>query len=527
MTKDKQNTLLILSFLLVVWYGYTVTIGQAGQLSARFQDLFSTDPLDILPSAVMVLPLLLAAFGVLYGIALAFLNNRKGEPIQKSILSTLLCTGVLLASFYPPFWQPIASVPQPIVPRNGIKKDYWPNGQLKSEEPVVNGRFHGTARYFWANGKPYSAFRWKNGNYDGSRTLFRDDGSVEQQASAKDGARHGVDQWFNPDGTLQLLEIYDNGVLLFSRQFGQPAREIVPGVYMKAYFSDLPPYGKLFGIINAPIPFQKELADAARTASVSAEGCSTVSLEGEEANFKQFYGDFYKDLRSNICQEGDLSTLRSLFTKAAPFLDPKKLAFYKDDLDSDGMPDLLLGLVSRDKQGDPYFGFYYINFKQDPIQMHFKGPYLVGRWHAVGRFGSDPQGKVVFVRYQSCTECEPGVYLDAVDFRTTEMGMPFFFDYSGGKGRFKLGIEYELPGRGHSIDAEVETRIPRTQTKDGPWLLQRFALLGEDEKAGDLKPTGEFEWWAFSCDGMKCGAKMALGELPAEFAEMWTNGKIL
>ena len=76
-------------------------------------------------------------------------------------------------------------------------------------------------------------------------------------------------------------------------------------------------------------------------------------------------------------------------------------------------------------------------------------------------------------------------------------------------------IEYWLPGMGHSIEAKVETRLPKP-TASGPHLLQYFDV--ED---------GEDEWWSFSCTGLRCSPQMFEGKPPAWFVEAWENAASL
>jgi len=375
----------------------------------------------------------------------------------------------------------------------------------------------GLAHYWWPNGRLYSAVRWTNGQYDGVRLLFRKDGSIRRQASARKGVRHGVDQWFNPDGTLDVIQDHYNGVLTRQRHFGIPESSSIVDVY-----SGLPPYGQLFSLIQAPRTRQQELTDAIRHASISREGCATV------APLKDYE---YSDLHGNICNEADRATLTSLLTQATPFLDPTRLAFYKDDLDGDGAPDLLVGYVAISRTfPDPFFAFYFISFKHEQLVIRLNGPYLNGRWHAFAPFGPAPKGKTVFVRYQSCTSCHFGLYLETVNFQMSETGAPFLFGaYRSDKQKqkdirsFRSSIEYTLPGRGHSVDAEVETKIINRSHPRNPSIIQKFTILKEEE----LKPTGEVEWWLFSCQELQCPSNPILGKLPVAYAKLWKQGQKL
>jgi hypothetical protein len=89
--------------------------------------------------------------------------------------------------------------------------EYWPNGKLKSEEPLMNGVRNGVGQYFHDNGKLYGKIPWKDGKKNGVFKLFRPDGTLEQVLSYVDGAVHGEIQWFKEDGTLQAKSVFQHG----------------------------------------------------------------------------------------------------------------------------------------------------------------------------------------------------------------------------------------------------------------------------------------------------------------------------
>jgi len=99
---------------------------------------------------------------------------------------------------------------EPLTP-DTIKREYWPNGALKQEEPMVRGQIHGLARYWFDNGKPYGEIPWKQGRKHGRFMLYRPDGTPEQSLSYKDGQPHGVLAWYNGDGSLQQKWLYVDG----------------------------------------------------------------------------------------------------------------------------------------------------------------------------------------------------------------------------------------------------------------------------------------------------------------------------
>ncbi len=84
-------------------------------------------------------------------------------------------------------------------------------GQVRSDEPLVNGMIHGVARYYHENGVPYAEIPFLNGEKHGSFKLFRADGTIEQNLSYKNGKPHGLLQWHDSQGNLIQREVYIEG----------------------------------------------------------------------------------------------------------------------------------------------------------------------------------------------------------------------------------------------------------------------------------------------------------------------------
>ncbi len=90
----------------------------------------------------------------------------------------------------------------------GYNREYWPNGKIKSEEPLVYGKPHGMAHYTFDNGKKYADIPWKNGKKHGVFTLLRADGSREMRLSYRNGTLYGVSEWYNEAGNLRQRALY-------------------------------------------------------------------------------------------------------------------------------------------------------------------------------------------------------------------------------------------------------------------------------------------------------------------------------
>ncbi|PZP54710.1 MAG: hypothetical protein DI586_09080 [Micavibrio aeruginosavorus] len=89
----------------------------------------------------------------------------------------------------------------------------WPNGNVKSEEPLVNGQINGMGKYWWENSKNYGEIPWLNGQKHGSFILYTQNGQPDAKLTYKNGKQHGVSEWY----MLKQKWVYING---------QPAKQL-------------------------------------------------------------------------------------------------------------------------------------------------------------------------------------------------------------------------------------------------------------------------------------------------------------
>ena len=94
-----------------------------------------------------------------------------------------------------------------------MREDRWPNGQIRSREPIVDGKVQGIGEYTHANGRPYARIPWKNGEKHGRFKLYRDDGTLESDLSYKNGQPHGMLRWYDAKGELTIEREYVDGRL--------------------------------------------------------------------------------------------------------------------------------------------------------------------------------------------------------------------------------------------------------------------------------------------------------------------------
>jgi hypothetical protein len=276
-------------------------------------------------------------------------------------------------------------------------------------------------------------------------------------------------------------------------------------VTFKQYYQGLPNFEKSGPFSEENLLLQKELRNALDKISISEQMCPKESLG---------YIDYISSGIVRVCKSADHVILSSIISKMAPSLKPNNFKFWIAPTDKER--DLIVGYTVYDPTyNDPYFSVWLLKWTGSRYRIHYAGHFLAGDLHAIRTFG--PQRvKTIFVRFQSCTECCPWIYLIGLDFSVDPDGRAFQFTYSEDHSSWRPEIEYVLPGKGHSIDATVETRIPMVVSKEIPHLIQNFKIEGGGE-----------EWWIFKCAEYKCDFELYTEGLPPKYQKIWQDAEKL
>lgn len=273
-------------------------------------------------------------------------------------------------------------------------------------------------------------------------------------------------------------------------------------------------YDSMPAFTNHDAAIVQKLRVAVQNAKPALQGCNAGKVKVQKG--------WIVRLTSNVCERAKRDEMLKLLAALAPALAENttlRLASFK----SSDTPDLVVIHydIHADQQvpdnGYPFLSLWRLRFtSSNTYEAPYAGGFLNGSIHTIRNFGVSTKEQVLFVKHFSCIECEPTIYLTAIDFTTG--AVPFQFTYSTNHSEFAPTIEYELPGMGHTVDAKVETRtLP--PSLGGPHLLQSFKM-GKEEK----RPS---EWWAFTCKDHRCDYEMHLDKAPASFRELWHKGKRL
>jgi hypothetical protein len=303
----------------------------------------------------------------------------------------------------------------------------------------------------------------------------------------------GLINEFNDSGDLVRSTVYQNSKVLTYREFGGPPKlkiEKIPGLVKNYYDDSLPPYGTFLknwsrkSINNLRTLFYNSLA---------------------EDNLCKFYGEKKAfSVSGNICNKSQHKKFNKFFITQIPWLKNAQFAYLKKNINK--IPTLFI-IVSTGNEYDNYVGIYQVSFlNEDREKFYFYGPYLNGSFQAIKKLDDSD---AMFIRYQSCTECHPWIYMGIIRFDQANQnsGTPIHFKYTNSP---VSRLEHKLPGYGHSMEGTVETRIPKV----GPFsIIQNFIL-----------ENNQVEWWGFNCSQILCSSKLVKGDLPLEFTDGWETG---
>ena len=126
------------------------------------------------------------------------------------MIRLILSAVVLLASFTPTACKRQQAVPYDDIEWKdesyflkgqlftGIAQDRHPNGQLRSEYPMKNGKPHGLVREWWDNGQPSTETHFENGQ------------------------RHGSNRYWNREGRLMKEQVYDHDKSISEKVYPTP-----------------------------------------------------------------------------------------------------------------------------------------------------------------------------------------------------------------------------------------------------------------------------------------------------------------
>ena len=103
--------------------------------------------------------------------------------------------------------------------KNGLMKEFYPDGTLKSFTPVVNGLRNGEYNSFYESTKLKLKATFIDDKMYGTATEYYESGALKNTAEMSNNLINGSRKFYSENGMLKAEEIYQNNVLLKQRTY--------------------------------------------------------------------------------------------------------------------------------------------------------------------------------------------------------------------------------------------------------------------------------------------------------------------
>ena len=94
---------------------------------------------------------------------------------------------------------------------DGLWKSYPENGRSYSQREYVDGQYVNYKEYF-ENGNLKTEFHYKNGERHGKNNEYYEDGSKNIISNYNEGELHGLREQYYPSGNIETKTTYNNGI---------------------------------------------------------------------------------------------------------------------------------------------------------------------------------------------------------------------------------------------------------------------------------------------------------------------------
>ncbi len=96
--------------------------------------------------------------------------------------------------------------------KDGVWKELYPDGKVRTEKAVLGGRDNGPLRTFYPSGALQTEANYLAGRLNGAMTTYTEDASPLFEQNFANGKLHGLVREFNPDASVKAETLYADGV---------------------------------------------------------------------------------------------------------------------------------------------------------------------------------------------------------------------------------------------------------------------------------------------------------------------------
>jgi antitoxin component YwqK of YwqJK toxin-antitoxin module len=97
--------------------------------------------------------------------------------------------------------------------RNGLTKEFYPDGRIKSEVEFSDGKVNGQVKTYFENAKISEISSWTNDLRNGHSKYFSDNGSLYQEEFYNDNKLNGEQKTYFENGKIKTRIIYEDDLI--------------------------------------------------------------------------------------------------------------------------------------------------------------------------------------------------------------------------------------------------------------------------------------------------------------------------
>ena len=128
--------------------------------------------------------------------------SNRGEFMKTAKRVLLICLFAVLC---------VCNWTYPGYCQDKTRKDYYPNGALKFEVNLKNGRPEGTGKMYYESGKVWAEKNYKNSNQEGIEKIYFENGQLFKEKNYKNNKQEGIEKIYAGSGKLIREYNYKNG----------------------------------------------------------------------------------------------------------------------------------------------------------------------------------------------------------------------------------------------------------------------------------------------------------------------------
>ena len=105
-----------------------------------------------------------------------------------------------------------------------VVKEYWPNGQVKSERTYQDGKLEGISKEYGEDGTVLSEENYENGKKNGISKLYYTDGTLRMETNYQDDLKDGLETTYLRWDNKKTVALFEKGKAMNTKRYDEEGR---------------------------------------------------------------------------------------------------------------------------------------------------------------------------------------------------------------------------------------------------------------------------------------------------------------